>query len=511
MSKKYLSLDEAASMLGLPREELTRLREKGELRGFADRGTWKFKVEDVENLGRSRQADSNPEVPMMLGDESGDAILIEDDVPDIFADIASDSDDSSMDRNLLSNSDSDVRLILDDVHADALNDEMADSDSDVKLVGDAGDSDSDVKLADDATVREIQMPLEDSDSDVKLAMPDNSSAPISLDRSDSDVQLLPDSGAFGQASDSDVAILGSDSAISLDFGDSAKSDSIFADDIDLGPTSSGILSGGSGVGIRPNDSGIALDDDEGITLASPSSGVVGIGSGSGISLGDDSGISLSSADSGISLSAADSGISLEAVADSGISLEDSHHDFTGTVPMMNVMGDDDDAPTTKFEMPAMDEDSAFEIKSPKGKNKKGAKGNTDETGVLDLADDEGSLDDAVFDVDDDADGSSAELEVSEDFVDDDEEVEELDVFDADEAFEGDEDDEMVGSPSVGRAAVPAEASWGTGMNVAAGFAAVAALLCAFISFDLVKSMWLWGDRPAEPGFFLGLVSGVFKS
>src|SRR3954453_18320232 len=114
MSKKYLSLDEAAAQLGMARDELTRLREKGELRGFADRGTWKFKVEDVENLGRSRQADSDPEVPLMLGDRSGDAIVIDDDVPDIFADIDSDSGDSSMDRNLLSNSDSDVRLILDD-------------------------------------------------------------------------------------------------------------------------------------------------------------------------------------------------------------------------------------------------------------------------------------------------------------------------------------------------------------------------------------------------------------
>src|SRR3954462_14575127 len=114
MSKKYLSLDEAASMLGLPREEITRLREKGELRGFADRGTWKFKIEDIENLGRSRQADSDPEVPMLLDDEeSSDAILIEDDVPDIFADgIADAPEDWSADRNLLSNSDSDVRLIL---------------------------------------------------------------------------------------------------------------------------------------------------------------------------------------------------------------------------------------------------------------------------------------------------------------------------------------------------------------------------------------------------------------
>ena len=38
--KKYLSLEEAAKLLKLQPEELIRLREKGDVRGFADRGTW---------------------------------------------------------------------------------------------------------------------------------------------------------------------------------------------------------------------------------------------------------------------------------------------------------------------------------------------------------------------------------------------------------------------------------------------------------------------------------------
>ena len=58
-------------------------------------------------------------------------------------------------------------------------------------------------------------------------------------------------------------------------------------------------------------------------------------------------------------------------------------------------------------------------------------------------------------------------------------------------------------------AVAAEPEWSTGMNVLAGVAALASLFCTFIAFDLVKSMWLWGDRPVEPGFFLGLVSKMF--
>ncbi len=63
MSKKYLSLEEAAQMLGISKDELNRLRERQEIRGFADRGTWKFKHEDIETLLRRRQADSDPEVP----------------------------------------------------------------------------------------------------------------------------------------------------------------------------------------------------------------------------------------------------------------------------------------------------------------------------------------------------------------------------------------------------------------------------------------------------------------
>ncbi len=63
-TKKYLSLEEAAQQLGMRNDELNKMREQGQIRGFADRGTWKFKVEDVEELGRTRQADSDPELPM---------------------------------------------------------------------------------------------------------------------------------------------------------------------------------------------------------------------------------------------------------------------------------------------------------------------------------------------------------------------------------------------------------------------------------------------------------------
>ncbi|GIT29892.1 MAG: hypothetical protein Ct9H300mP1_19380 [Planctomycetaceae bacterium] len=38
MANKYLSIEETVEILGIPQEEVNRLRGAGELRGFADRG-----------------------------------------------------------------------------------------------------------------------------------------------------------------------------------------------------------------------------------------------------------------------------------------------------------------------------------------------------------------------------------------------------------------------------------------------------------------------------------------
>lgn len=519
MSKKYLSQDEAAAMLGMPREELTRLRERGEIRGFADRGTWKFKLEDIQNLGRTRQADSDPDVHLVLDDESAisDAdIRTGSSGSGSSSSGAGGSGSSIVISGELSHSDSDVRLIPEDPVV-GKTPGMSDSDSDVKLVGDGSDSDvklvddadsdSDVKLVGDETIRELNMApsMSDSDSDVKLVQP-VTQPPADLnetlsDRSDSDVQLLDDKTRAGDASDSDVAILSSDSAISLDFGHDAESDSVFGDESTLGMSGSGLLGAGSGISLEgPSDSGIALgspEEDESLTISPDKPD-------SGISLASDSGISLAG-DSGISLSSADSGISLEAVADSGISLEDSN-EFVGTVPMMNTIRDLDDGPETKFEMPSMSsDDSAFELQTRKGPK-------TDETGVLDLSDSgEGSLDDAVFDIDDvDASdsGEIADLDVEDDILGEDEEIEELDVFDADDdAFAGaDEDEDMAGS-MISRAAVPVEEEWGVGALIGLSLSCAVTLVSGYMMMELVRSMWLWGDR-GETGGLLGFVKGL---
>ncbi|HEY2253496.1 MAG TPA: helix-turn-helix domain-containing protein, partial [Planctomycetaceae bacterium] len=346
MAKKYLSIEEAAAQIGVNATELNRLREKGMIRAFADRGTWKFKEEDVEKLMRSRDSDSNPDVTINLSpvensvdsatvnlapvEDSADQSVIDDE--DVLAEQPtivrkSPGEDSS---------DSDVRLIFDDamkVEGTAVPPLPGDSDSDVKLAAPPGassdDSDSDVKLA-GSKEGILEM---GSDSDVKLVM--------------DDVPLKDASG-----SDSDVRLVSSDSSGEVKLVDSGTSGEgiplVKAEDSSIGEATD---DGGS---VMEEDSGISLAEGSGLSLASDSGISLESPNDSGISLSGESSLVLS-ADSGISLAGdgshkGDSGISLAGDAslkgDSGISLAGQpakkkkpvqpDEDLSGTVPLMDV-------------------------------------------------------------------------------------------------------------------------------------------------------------------------------
>lgn len=472
MSKKYYDLEEAAALLGMPKEELNRLREQGKIRGFADRGTWKFRDEDVDKLKRSRQIDSDPEVPMMI-DESSSEMPVS---PSVLADDDGISEQPTIvsKRDAMSGSDSDVRL-------------KVDSDSDVKLIGDE-DSDSDVKLVGES----------DSDSDVKLVGGEGKAAgdlestqPImpqvtkkaKLD-SDSDVRLVDSDSDVRLTSDEDVSILaGEDSQIALDFTpDDSESASVLSEESGLAlGDSSMLLAGESGISLEgASDSGsLSLgDDEEGITIAP---------------LDADSGISL---DTGT-----DSGISLEDVNDSGISLDDSIEVGAGTIAMMDVAAEEGVA-ETQFEIPVGKDDSAFEL---------GIDDN-ERTGVLNLDDSgESTLDDAVFELDeeesDDLFESAEELEVADEVLGEDDELDELDVFDADDDVFGESGPQFAAPVAGGGPYI--EANWGTGTIVGLSVSSVCMLLLGVIMFDLVRTMWQPGEASTVGGMLLSAFRGLY--
>lgn len=473
MSKKYLSLEEAAAALNLPTSDLMRMREQGEIRGFADRGNWKFKSDDVEALARTRNADSNPDIPLLAEDEDevGEQPTV------ISKSSPSEEAAGDVDDSLFDDSDSDVKLVGLDSAAELIS-SQGKTDPDVDLL----DSDSDVRLSADDSDSDVRLAADDSDSDVSLM----DSATISSfdmnegEGSDSDVQLVSD-----DKDESDVTLMsgGEQEAQPVQVEDD---DSVFSDEsgISLAEDSSLLLGGESGINLEgPTDSGIELtadDDDEGITL----------------DLGDDSGISLEMDESGISLESDD---------DSGISLEAD--DQSGTIPMMGVL-DDDNVPETQYEIPPLDEDDSevFNISD------------ADDTGVLDMSELEDSQDDAVFDVDDDDDefGASDEFESFDDdddldleadaFDDDDD----LEVFDADDdVFDDDVDSDYASRPRGGVAA--AESDWGMGMFIGLTFSSLLLLICCVVMIDLVGNMSTASSPNPLSGAILEALGGLYGS
>lgn len=365
MAKRYLSLEEAADLLGISTDDVKRLRERGELRGFADRHTWKFKEEDIQEYGRRKQADSDPEVPifndseitsdseprssMVLGGGPGSSTVLGDDE-------AAPGDQPTIVRGFPGGtSDSDVRLIFDDSLSagDEGSDpelELGESDSDVRLFDnvksqvDSGSSDSDVQLlaASDSDVTLV--PKKKSDSDVQIVGADT----------DSDVKLV---GKPGKKSDSDVKFTGGDtegdmnlmsrSDANVDLTANSESDiSLLGDsdsDVRLDEESSKIsLSYGSDSEVRL----VANDSDSDVQLsAKPAPG-----SESDISLlaGTDGDIRLHGGDDDDEAESVfsdddQSGIALERAADSGISLESADTEGIGLPGDSGITLEDDDS------------------------------------------------------------------------------------------------------------------------------------------------------------------------
>src|SRR5438309_1128664 len=64
MVQGYYTLDEAAKILGMSTEDLSHMAQKREVRAFADRGTWRFRTQDIEELARRKGIGSNPDLQL---------------------------------------------------------------------------------------------------------------------------------------------------------------------------------------------------------------------------------------------------------------------------------------------------------------------------------------------------------------------------------------------------------------------------------------------------------------
>ena len=451
MASKYLNIEETVEILGIPQDEITQLREAGELRGFADRGTWKFRTEDIEEFARSRQADSSDDGGLGSQDllpvdddfdSQGTTSLLDDD-DEVSADQPTLLQPSVDDEPLLSiddASDSDVRLVID---AELEPEELGESDSDVRLVLDEdpmlGVSDSEVQLVSDPQATDD---MAGSDSDVKLVTPDPLDATvIETPRGAEDLELTEISEGSSLALEP-----AADSGISLE---------------------------------AVAESGISLEgaDESGISLEP---------SGSGVELGD--------------VTIADSGIALDLDDGSGIALDLNQKADETQLEVPALVDDSDDGAVddgTDFEMAGADDDNETST----------------DTSVL-LFDDEDDADDysaTVVKKSDDVDifdefgdlDEDDDLDVVDDIFGEDDELEDLDVFDADDDLFDEEESDDYAVP-VEKIAATTEQEWGIGTFLSLLMASGLMLVCGMVLFELVKSIW----SAEDPGFSGGLIDTV---
>src|SRR5436309_10541351 len=68
MVQGYYTLSEAAQYLNVQVDELKQMAQKGRIRSFQDRGTLRFRIQDIQELARQRGVSSDPE--LVLGEAS---------------------------------------------------------------------------------------------------------------------------------------------------------------------------------------------------------------------------------------------------------------------------------------------------------------------------------------------------------------------------------------------------------------------------------------------------------
>ncbi len=212
--QQYLTLEEAAKMLLLSVDQLREMARKKTVRAFQDRGSWRFRLQDVEELARKRGINSDPEV--RLGDSKKARDRDEDDEVPLGREKSSQASRSGKTKGPSSpkpGSDSDVRLVLDE---------------DVQLMMDAGGKAEPAPKSGPRSPKgdKRKSKIDSSDSGVRLTGTD--------EPSDSDVQIIPsdkDSGAKKKAkshSDSDIRLDDLPSS-----GKKGRESNIITEEIDL--------------------------------------------------------------------------------------------------------------------------------------------------------------------------------------------------------------------------------------------------------------------------------------
>jgi len=331
---RYLDLQEAAKQLGITPDQLVEMRSNGDIRGYRDGASWKFKMEDLEaaaaNLaGGSASSDGADEAPMEFGDLLAEA---SDEPKKPTADAGSGAGKSvtpKSDAGSILNDDDEL-LLADDTMLSTVISKGPTTTAPRKLEP----SDSDLQLAADSSLNLAPV--------AKPAPP--KPAPAKPTSAGSDL-LLADSGSANDSGLALVADAGGDSDVTLVSSAGPAKPPAKTSETGVGSALSG-LDVGAGSGGFDLDSELALSDDDELVLGGDDDTGDALANDLSLDSGA-SGISLGSpSDSGLSLEA-DSGLGLSAATDSGLPLDDG-----------DLMGGSGSA-ISEFELPEDDEEGSL--------------------------------------------------------------------------------------------------------------------------------------------------------
>lgn len=237
---RFLELNDAAKILGVSPEQLTEMRQKGEIHGYRDGASWKFKPDEVtrvkEEMAGSGASDSSYELalepPLADDDESSGEL---DSVSILVSDEALGKSPPPSSSTIIgkkkagqSPADSDIQL-ADDTPGSGLNLRDEAGSSDLKLAGDSG-----VLGGNEAA---LKSPQAGGTGDLSLAS--ETPAALGSDALQMNTIDLGEESALSLGEDSDDLVLGG---------------SGIGSDVSLDP-------GGSGINIgKPSDSGLSLEE-----------------------------------------------------------------------------------------------------------------------------------------------------------------------------------------------------------------------------------------------------------
>jgi len=294
MAGKFVDLKEAAKILGVSAEELVEMRSRGEIFGYRDGASWKFKIEEVERVASERSAAgrSGSGSGVLAGGEDFDDIVSGSGAGKSAArDVSEDSVDSVLvNEEALGGSaiakqstvigkelkgkrpeDSDLKLASDALGGEMPKGSLSGIGSGASAIDDAltlGDSKKGSSLTGGSSVKGGSSKkggsgVKAGGSDLKLS-PDKGGSDIlegvELARPGSGTGVM---GGGGDADSVDLDIAGGSAAYALT--DDEDSISLDASDLKKGPGTGSDVTyspGDSGIGIRtPSDSGLSLDEE----------------------------------------------------------------------------------------------------------------------------------------------------------------------------------------------------------------------------------------------------------